>query len=579
MRVSITPLEMLAITIRYLGSGCDQLDLHSSYRIGHTTIGKIVRKVCKAIWETLRETSFPPLTEERWKQISEGFEKHTQFPNCLGAVDGKHVRIRKPKMSGSLFHNYKNYFSVVLLAIADSNYEFIYIDVGAFGKDSDKKWKITIYIFQKVPGTEMPNIPLMFIGDEAFSLSKHAMRPFSGKVLSEKKRIFNYRLSRARRNVESAFGILSNKWKLFHKAINVDAFLIQKVRQEPRDHQFNIHKQETCWPTILCQMLEVCLGKINVFAVGFNLYKQFDNDQTILGEFTKVFTGTDIRDICINHSFSVIHVNSNKVRIYPRNQTIAIGSEILNICCTNDRLLILGKCNKVHKLDFQDLTGDVAILKEIPMGANNIKNIACGLKLIVFYTTTGNLFNTFEKLQFESHRIIDLKCGRDHCLILDNNGTVYTFGRGSRGQLGHGTLNDESEPVLVDALAGLKIIQISAGGWHSCAVSKDGDLYTWGWNGSGQLGACDKTETQYQVLATPTPVNFNENVLKVACGSRHTIALLENKEVYGCGWNKYRQIKNCEQELFNTFVKMRSFENEDIIDIKCGPWNSVVLCT
>ncbi|GBN86781.1 hypothetical protein AVEN_230290-1 [Araneus ventricosus] len=48
------------------------------------------------------------------------------------------------------------------------------------------------------------------------------MRPFTCKVLPDKKRIFNYRRSRARRNVESAFGILSNKWKMFHKVINVN---------------------------------------------------------------------------------------------------------------------------------------------------------------------------------------------------------------------------------------------------------------------------------------------------------------------------------------------------------------------
>jgi hypothetical protein len=119
-----------------LGSGCDQLDLHLTYRIGHSTIGKIVRRVCKAIWETLKEESFPELTEERWKQIAEGFQIRSQFPNCLGAIDGKHVRIRKPRMSGSL-SQLKNYFPVVLLAIADANYKVIYIDDGAFGKDSD----------------------------------------------------------------------------------------------------------------------------------------------------------------------------------------------------------------------------------------------------------------------------------------------------------------------------------------------------------------------------------------------------------------------------------------------------------
>jgi len=63
-------------------------------------------------------------------------------------------------------------------------------------------------------------MPYTFIGDEAFSLSPVILRPYSGKVLSDTKRIFNYRLSRARRNFECAFGILSNKWKIFNKPIN-----------------------------------------------------------------------------------------------------------------------------------------------------------------------------------------------------------------------------------------------------------------------------------------------------------------------------------------------------------------------
>lgn len=229
----------MAFHYRYLGSGCDQLDLHLQYRVGHSTIGKILRKVCSAIWDTLKEESFPEFTEQRWKEIADGFQKLCQFPNCLGAIDGKHVRIRKPKMSGSLFHNYKNYFSVVLLAIVDANYKFIYIDVGAFGKDSDstifqksnfyrklENNSLNIPKAQPLPGTESPRMPYTFVGDEAFSLSQHVMRPYSGKVLSDEKRIFNYRLSRARRNVESAFGILSNKWKIFQKAINVNLDLV-----------------------------------------------------------------------------------------------------------------------------------------------------------------------------------------------------------------------------------------------------------------------------------------------------------------------------------------------------------------
>lgn len=92
-------------------------------------------------------------------------------------------------------------------------------------------------------------------------------------------------------------------------------------------------------------------------------------------------------------------------------------------------------------------------------------------------------------------------------------------------------MDDESEPVQVKALGGINITQISAGGWHSCAVSKDGDLYTWGWNGNGQLGLGmqRKDESNISVMASPHIVDFPDtqrNVVKVACGNRHTIALL-----------------------------------------------------
>lgn len=204
-----------------------------TYRLGHSTIGYVIRRVCTAIWETLKEECFPELTQEHWEKIADCFYQITQFPNCIGAIDGKHVRIMKPKLSGSLFHNYKHYYSIVLLAIADADYKFVYIDVGSFEKDADstifertnffKKLEnneLNIPASQPLPGTENLSLPYIFVGDEAFSISQHIMRPYRGKILSEEKRIFNYRLSRARRNVESTFGILSNKWKIFHTPIN-----------------------------------------------------------------------------------------------------------------------------------------------------------------------------------------------------------------------------------------------------------------------------------------------------------------------------------------------------------------------
>lgn len=125
-----------------------------TYRLGHSTIGYIIRRVCIAIWETLKEECFPELTQANWEKIANCFHQRTQYPNCLGAIDGKHVRIIKPKSSGSLFYNYKNYFSVVLLAIADADYEFICIDVGSFGKDADSTIFERTDFFRKLESDE-----------------------------------------------------------------------------------------------------------------------------------------------------------------------------------------------------------------------------------------------------------------------------------------------------------------------------------------------------------------------------------------------------------------------------------------
>ena len=69
--------------------------------------------------------------------MTKGFEKYANFPNCISGLDGKHIRLVQPDGRGSLYHNYKSFFSTVLLAVCDANYLFIYVDMGAYGKSRD----------------------------------------------------------------------------------------------------------------------------------------------------------------------------------------------------------------------------------------------------------------------------------------------------------------------------------------------------------------------------------------------------------------------------------------------------------
>ena len=59
------------------------------------------------------------------------------MPPTIGCIDGKHIRMECPEFSGTLYHNYKEIFSMVLLAICDANYCFTLFDLDRYGSSND----------------------------------------------------------------------------------------------------------------------------------------------------------------------------------------------------------------------------------------------------------------------------------------------------------------------------------------------------------------------------------------------------------------------------------------------------------
>lgn len=111
--------------------------LEFSFKRHHYTIGKIVEDdVCVAIWNQLFPKHMPISNKEDHLKISSTFEVLWNFPHVVGCLDGKHLRVKCPEKSGSMFFNYKIYYSIVLQGVADANYKFIFVDVGAYGKQS-----------------------------------------------------------------------------------------------------------------------------------------------------------------------------------------------------------------------------------------------------------------------------------------------------------------------------------------------------------------------------------------------------------------------------------------------------------
>ncbi|XP_040349545.1 RCC1 domain-containing protein 1 isoform X1 [Herpailurus yagouaroundi] len=169
-----------------------------------------------------------------------------------------------------------------------------------------------------------------------------------------------------------------------------------------------------------------------------------------------------------------------------------------------------------------------------------------------------------------------LELGAEHALLLDEAGQVFSWGQGRHGQLGHGTLEAELEPRPLEALQGVPMAEVAAGGWHSVCVSETGDIYIWGWNESGQLAlpsrslaevgktaageasglkedGCDVRTAEGEsgglapfIAIQPFPALLDlppgTDAVKASCGSRHTAVVTRTGELYTWGWGKYGQL-------------------------------------
>jgi hypothetical protein len=101
------------------------------------TVGKLVGSVVDALWQRLSARHMTVPSNDEFLRIAEGFKERWNFPNVVGCIDGKHVRIKCPKDSGTMYHCYKHFFSIVLQGVADSQCRFSFIDVSGYGKQSD----------------------------------------------------------------------------------------------------------------------------------------------------------------------------------------------------------------------------------------------------------------------------------------------------------------------------------------------------------------------------------------------------------------------------------------------------------
>ncbi|XP_069766984.1 uncharacterized protein [Narcine bancroftii] len=241
-RKALPPGLKVAITLRFLATGNSYKSLPYGFCVAPNTIVSIVPEVCRAIYDEYHEEAIKcPSTPEEWKEVAKGFSEKRNFHYVCGALGGKHVRIFEPPGSCSVYHNYKGYFSIIMLALVDADYKFMYFNVGTPGADSDAGIFRDCSLFKALdegqanlpPPEPFPagdqDVPYFLVGDDASTLRTWMLKPYSECQMTHAERIFNYRLSRSRLIVENIFGILANRFRYFHTMMMMGPQTVEKV--------------------------------------------------------------------------------------------------------------------------------------------------------------------------------------------------------------------------------------------------------------------------------------------------------------------------------------------------------------
>jgi hypothetical protein len=207
-RVPISPGLRLAATLRHVASGDKYPALSYSFRVSKTSLTFLIPEVCRALVTVLKdEVMSTPTTPDEWRAIADQFHQRWNVPHACGALDGKHVRIRCPRKSGSLYYNYKGFYSVVLMALVDAQYRFVWIDTGGDGCMSDaqiynqselgellESGNIGFPPVEPLPRDDR-DMPYFLLGDDAFALRKYMMKPYGVRNLDHSQQIANYLIS------------------------------------------------------------------------------------------------------------------------------------------------------------------------------------------------------------------------------------------------------------------------------------------------------------------------------------------------------------------------------------------------
>merc|ERR1712166_654215 len=129
-------------------------------------------------------------------------------------------------------------------------------------------------------------------------------------------------------------------------------------------------------------------------------------------------------------------------------------------------------------------------------------------------------------------QVDQVACGYNHTVVGTRDGKVFTFGRGLQGQLGHGKETNELRPRIVQTLAAHKVVQVAAGARHTAVVTDKGQVWTFGYGGYGRLG---HNSVERELRPRIVKALGGMHVAQITAGGGHTAFLTDRGEILTCG--------------------------------------------
>ena len=246
-----------------------------------------------------------------------------------------------------------------------------------------------------------------------------------------------------------------------------------------------------------------------VWVSGDNTYGQIGNSGNTSATYL-----SKMGDGFLNYPEKVITVGVDKSQ--------KINPLLFNI--QDDMNVYTDSTTKVGTLNYEIEDSNVAELTTLGMITGKQQGIT---KIKVTDTSTKRTTSIWVKVVNDSN--IQVSLGYKFSLALKQDGTVWSWGQNNNGELGLGNTTEYSEPQQIIDIKE-KITDVKTGYYHSIALTEKGEVYTWGYNGNGQLGNGTREDS-----LVPVKVTGLENIAKIDAYKYITIALTQNGEVYVWG--------------------------------------------